>query len=134
VYCFDTDVLSAVLKPRPELGLVRKLARTPAEHQFTTAINLAELIHGAARKGNVFLEKRIRDLVGQGVAILPFDQEAAERYGWLRARLESEGRRLADPDLQIASVALSRGLAVVTANVRHFGRIPDLQVENWLST
>lgn len=133
MYCFDTDVLSAVLKPQPQLGLVRKLARTPAEHQFTTAINLAELLYGAARKGNVVLEKRVRDLVGQGVTILPFDEEAAERYGWLRARLESEGDRLADPDLQIASVALSRGLAVVTASVRHFGRIPDLQVENWLS-
>jgi tRNA(fMet)-specific endonuclease VapC len=65
--------------------------------------------------------------------VLPFDERAAEVYGPLRARLESEGRRLDEPDLRIASIALSRGLIVVTAKVRHLGRVPDLKVENWLT-
>jgi len=43
------------------------------------------------------------------VAILPFDEQAADVYGPLRARLEAEGRRLNEPDLRIASIALSRG-------------------------
>jgi tRNA(fMet)-specific endonuclease VapC len=66
--------------------------------------------------------------------VLPFDAGAAEVHGTLRARLEGEGRRLDEPDLRIASIALSKGLTVVTGNVRHFGRFPDLKVENWLST
>ena len=65
--------------------------------------------------------------------MLPFNAVAAEVYGPLRARLESEGRRLDEPDLRIASIALSRGLTLISGNVRHFSRVPDLQLENWLS-
>jgi tRNA(fMet)-specific endonuclease VapC len=132
VYCFDTDILSAVIKPRPALPLLRRLARTPVELQFTTAINVGELVYGAARKGTVGLERRIAGLIEEGITVLAFDREAAGRYGWLRARLEADGRRLADADLQIASVALVAGLTLVTRDVRHFGRIEDLRVENWL--
>jgi tRNA(fMet)-specific endonuclease VapC len=65
--------------------------------------------------------------------VLPFDERAAEVYGPLRARLEAEGRRLDEPDMRIASIALSRELTFVTGNVRHFDRVPDLTVENWLA-
>jgi predicted nucleic acid-binding protein len=36
--------------------------------------------------------------------------------------------------MRIAAIALSRGLKVVTANERHFRRVPKLGVENWLRT
>jgi tRNA(fMet)-specific endonuclease VapC len=132
VFCFDTDVLSAVIRRDPSLALIRRLARTPPEQQFTTAITLGELLYGAVRRGSAALERRVRDLVVGALPVLPFDQPAAEVYGTLRARLEGEGRRLDEPDLRIASIALSRGLTVVTGNVRHFARVPDLDVENWL--
>jgi tRNA(fMet)-specific endonuclease VapC len=35
--------------------------------------------------------------------------------------------------MQIASIALANELVVVTGNVRHFGRVPGLTVENWLA-
>ena len=54
------------------------------------------------------------------------------RYGQLRAELERAGRRVAEPDLRIAAIALARDATLVTANVRRFARIPDLRVENWL--
>jgi tRNA(fMet)-specific endonuclease VapC len=65
--------------------------------------------------------------------VLPFDELAAEVYGPLRARLESEGRRLDEPDLRIASIVLARDLTLVTGNERHFARVPDLRIENWLT-
>jgi tRNA(fMet)-specific endonuclease VapC len=34
--------------------------------------------------------------------------------------------------LRIAAIALVRDLTVVTANLRHFQRVPGLRVENWL--
>jgi tRNA(fMet)-specific endonuclease VapC len=133
VYCFDTDVLSAVIRKDPPLGLIRRLARTPVEQQFTTAITFGELLYGAARRANPALTAKVRDLLSGALVVLPFDEQAAEVYGSLRAQLEAEGRRLDEPDLRIASIALARELVVVTANVRHFGRVPDLRVENWLS-
>jgi tRNA(fMet)-specific endonuclease VapC len=133
VFCFDTDVLGAVIRRDPPLALIRRRAQTPPEQQFTTAVTLGELLHGAAKRGGATLTNKVRELVIGALLVLPFDERAAEVYGPLRAGLESEGRRLDEPDLRIASIALSRGLTVVTANVRHFGRVPDLKVENWLT-
>jgi tRNA(fMet)-specific endonuclease VapC len=132
VYCFDTDVLSATMRPEPDLALIRRLAELSPSAQFTTAITLGELLYGAERRGSDRLRGTVRDLIGGALTVLPFDREAAEAYGSLRARLEADGRRLAEPDLRIASIALARDLTLVTANVRHFDRVPGLRVENWL--
>jgi len=134
MYCFDTDVLSAVIRRDPPLHLIRRLARTPPVQQYTTAITLGELLYGAARRGSSALTDKVRQVLSGALTILPFDDHAAEVYGPLRARLEAEGRRLDEPDLRIACIALANELVVVTANVRHFGRVPDLQVQNWLAT
>jgi tRNA(fMet)-specific endonuclease VapC len=133
MYCFDTDTLSAVIRRDPPLHLIRRLAQVPPADQATTTITLGELLYGAARRGSERLTRQVREVVSTATSILPFDGEAAEVYGPLRARLEREGRRLDEPDLRIASIALSRGLTVVTSNVRHFARVPDLAVENWLA-
>lgn len=133
MYCFDTDVVSATMRRDAPLYLVRRLAVVPVTEQFTTSITLGELVYGAARKGSEDLVRRVRELVLSGLAVLAFDRAAAEVYGRLRARLEREGRRLAEPDLRIAAIALSRDLTLVTGNVRHFQRVPDLRVENWLA-
>ena len=66
------------------------------------------------------------------MTILPFDSPAASIYATLRADLEARGRRLDEPDLRIASIVLSNGLTLVTGNVRHFGRVGGLEVQNWL--
>lgn len=134
MYCFDTDTLSAVLKRDPPLGLIRKLAAVPPEDQFTTAINLGELLYGASRASRDDLVTRINEIITTRVCVLPFDERAAEKYGPLRAGLESEGRTLHEADLRIASIALAADLVVVTGNLRHFERIPGLIVENWLET
>jgi predicted nucleic acid-binding protein len=132
VYCFDTEVLSAVLRRDPPLHLIRRLARVAPEEQFTTSITLGELLYGASKRGSPELTERVRALVLRAAGVLPFDATAAEVYGPLRARLENEGRRLDEPDLRIASVALAHQLTLVTGNVRHFARVPGLRVENWL--
>jgi tRNA(fMet)-specific endonuclease VapC len=37
-------------------------------------------------------------------------------------------------DILIAAHAVSRGLIMVTNNTEHFGRIPQLKIENWFKT
>jgi tRNA(fMet)-specific endonuclease VapC len=133
LYCFDTDILSAVLRRDPPLQLIRRLAAVPVEQQFTTAITLGELLYGANKRASPVLATRVRDLVRSLLAILPFDETAAEHYASLRAELELAGRRLDEPDLRIASIALANDLTVVSGNVRHFSRVPRLRLENWLA-
>lgn len=132
MYCFDTDVLSAVLRRDPPLPLLRRLAQIPPTDQATTTITLGELLYGARRRGSDRLLARVREVVALAAVILPFDAPAAEVYGPLRAELESQGKRLDEPDLRIASIALAKGLILVTGNVRHFRRVPGLAIENWL--
>ncbi|MBW8060203.1 MAG: type II toxin-antitoxin system VapC family toxin [Solirubrobacterales bacterium] len=133
MHCFDTDVLSATMRRDPSLPLIRRLAKIPPSEQFTTAITMGELLYGASRRDSARLNRQVRDLIRSALTVLPFDESAAEVYGPLRARLEAEGRRLDEPDMRIASIALSRDLTLVTGNVRHFARVPDLTVENWLA-
>ncbi|MBI4729248.1 MAG: PIN domain-containing protein [Acidobacteria bacterium] len=132
MYCLDTDILSALCRPNPPAPLIRRLGAVPPDEQCTTAINAAEMIYGAARRGGSLLGKRVRRALRSAGAIMPFDAAAADVYGVLRARLESEGRRLDEPDLRIASIALARDFVVVTGNVKHFARVSELRVENWL--
>lgn len=131
-YCFDTDVISATIKPTPPLHLIRRLATVPAAQQFTTSITVGELIYGARRVGRELLTARVEAVVRGAQTVLPFDSGAARRFGELKAELERRGEPLAEPDLRIAAVAVTRGLTLVTRNVRHFRRVPGLVVENWI--
>ncbi len=43
-----------------------------------------------------------------------------------------DGKRLADPDLRIAAIALANGLTLITGNLTHFARVPGLRAEDWI--
>ena len=108
------------------MHLVRRLARTPASDQCTTSVTVAELAYGAARNGREDLIPRLRELVVAAQSVIPFDDDAAEVYGALRAQLEQTGTRLDEPSLRIASIAVARDLTLVTGNVRLYDRVPGL--------
>ncbi len=114
--------------------MIARLAAVPAAEQATSSITVGELIYGAARRGPqaAVLLARIEGLLLPNLPVLPFDDTAARRYGTLRAELEAAGTPLAEPDLRIASIALTHNLTLVTDNLRHFGRISRLAVESWL--
>jgi tRNA(fMet)-specific endonuclease VapC len=61
-----------------------------------------------------------------------FNENAAAKYGEIRAFLDARGKPIGAYDMMIAAHALSLGLTLVTNNVREFNRVPDLQVENWV--
>ena len=133
MYLFDTDSLSQVLRRSPSPSFIARLATTPIEHQFTTAITVGEMVYGAhrsARRDELLSQLQTR--VWPNITILAFDRAAAETYGGLRAELERAGGPIGEPDTRIAAIAIARNLTVVTGNVRHFNRVPGLAVENWL--
>jgi tRNA(fMet)-specific endonuclease VapC len=66
------------------------------------------------------------------IRVLPYDDDAACRFAVLKVYLERRGERLDDADLQIASIALSSSAPLVTHNTRHFNRVPNLLLEDWL--
>ena len=62
---------------------------------------------------------------------LPFDDEAAEKFGEIRATLARLGTPIGPYDLQIAAVAIVNGLTLVSHNMREFLRVPGLQLVDW---
>ncbi|HAL48298.1 MAG: type II toxin-antitoxin system VapC family toxin [SAR202 cluster bacterium] len=135
MYLFDTDTLSQIMRRNPPRRLLARLDLTPREYQFTSAINVGELLFGAYRSPNrnAFLQQ-VESLIFPSFEVLPFELRAADVYARVRATLEREGRPLADADLRIAAVAIVNDLTLVTGNVRHFTRIPDLRIENWIKS
>lgn len=59
--------------------------------------------------------------------ILPFDEDAANRYDILRR----EHRRISSPDLKIAAIALVNNETLITQNTRNFENIADLKLKDW---
>jgi predicted nucleic acid-binding protein len=70
-YCFDTDVLSATIRPVLPLHLIRRLAAVPPQDQFTTTITVGELIYGARRVGRDDLSRRVEQIVRRAQTVLP---------------------------------------------------------------
>lgn len=114
--------------------LLTPLASVPTSERFISSITLGELLYGALRLGSQgsALLRQLERLLVSDLAVLPFDEAAARRYGEVRALLERRGTPIGDGDTRIASIALVHGFTVVTGNVRHFSRVPSLRVENWL--
>jgi predicted nucleic acid-binding protein len=135
MYLFDTDILSHIAKKRRTKALMTRLARTPRDSQYTSAVNAAEIYYGVFRmESRGSLLRFFEDQVFPCLTILSFDHESARIYGQLKSELERKGRPRFEPDLQIAAIALRHRLTIVTNNVRHFAGIPGLKVENWLES
>jgi tRNA(fMet)-specific endonuclease VapC len=64
-----------------------------------------------------------------GWEILPWDAPAADEF----ERLRRQRVRIGSQDLKIASIAISRGALLLSANLRDFRQVPGLRVESWLS-
>jgi predicted nucleic acid-binding protein len=132
-YLLDTNVLSEVIKRRPEPGVLDRLRAVPARDLSTSSVCVAELRYGAVRHpSGARLWERIASEILSSVRVLAVGEAEAIRAGDLLAILESRGLPVGIEDVLIGATALVGNLTVVTRNVRHFERMPGLGVESWL--
>jgi Predicted nucleic acid-binding protein, contains PIN domain len=103
VKILDSDHCVALL--RGQIDLAEWVS--PVEELVVTSITVGELTHGAHKSAQPGKNLARVDVLLATVAILPFDQNSARRFGYLKALLEQAGHPLSDLDLQIASIALS---------------------------
>jgi tRNA(fMet)-specific endonuclease VapC len=62
---------------------------------------------------------------------LSYTQDAAKWHGETAARLQLQGKTPPFVDTQIAAVAKTNNLILVTRNVDDFENFTDLKIENW---
>ena len=129
-YLPDTNAWIGYLnKPSGPLGL--KLVAQPSADIALCSVVIGELLTGAYKSArqapNLALLRRLE----QQFLSLPYDNAAADRYAQVRAHLERLGTPIGPYDLQIAAIALTNGLTVITHNTGEFGRVPTLAMEDW---
>ena len=133
MYLFDTDAICNILKKRPSQKLLEKLSALPCSSQFITTITISEIVYGALKSQHPeYHMKNLEELLLPNVNVLAFDSKAAYICGRLRYALETKGITSSFTDLQIAAVAISNDMTLVTGNLRHFTCIDGLTVENWM--
>lgn len=129
-YLLDTNVISSLM--RTPHGVVREQMGLVGEHRlYTTIVVAAELRFGAVRKGSRRLMQEIEAVLHR-IPVRPIESPLDMVYADLRSELERKGTPIGDADLWIAAQALLDESVLVTDNVREFGRVPKLAVENWL--
>jgi hypothetical protein len=137
-WLLDTNVISELVKPRPNAGLSGWLAARSGDEQrlYISALTLAEIYRGALRLDRSSqLYGRLQSWLSSEVAvrfarrILPFDQHVARTWGQMTAALP-KGVTVANMDSLIAATAQHHGLIMVTRNVGHVRHFVDLAIEN----
>ena len=138
-FLFDTDHISIRQRQSPsEYSTVAARAASYQTGDFAYSIvSFEEQSRGAnayvgAAREPLEVVKRYRLLEAllvdyTGMTVLPFDVAAGSVF----SRLAEARTRVGTMDLRIASIALSRGLIVLTRNIRDFGRVPGLVTEDW---
>ena len=133
MYLFDTDVISNLFKPKPSRNLLAKLRTVSQQDQYISTITVSEIVYGAVRSARADYHLMIlQDKLLPSINIAGFDTKAAFICGRIRAKLEMQGQPLPLADLEIASIAISNEFTLITGNTKHFQRINELDLENWL--
>ena len=128
----DTNVLSQLVRPRPDPGVIDALRQYRSDTVFASVITRYELRYGAALRHDAQpFWMRVEAEILPLVTWLPLSQGVAERGAVIAAELRRRGRSCGDFDPLIAATALEHGLVLVTRNTRHFETVPGIALENW---
>ncbi|WP_173981223.1 tRNA(fMet)-specific endonuclease VapC [Magnetospirillum sp. UT-4] len=128
-FMLDTNVCIRVLRDRPQ-GL-RQRFNAEAAGLCISVVTLGELLFGAEKSTRPAENRHEVERFAGRLAVLPFDSQAAAHFADIRADLERKGLPIGAYDLMIAGQARSRGLVVVTGNLREFQRVDGLRAEDW---
>jgi toxin FitB len=128
-YLLDTNVVSEVSKKRPSSKVLNFIQANESQC-VVPAIVVAERYHGANNappERRAALLKAVHDFRDEFAdGILPFDADAAEIWGSYVSRSTLRNRPRSYPDTQIAAIALTHNLTVVTRNTEDFPEVDTL--------
>ena|ERR1700675_4368301 len=133
----DTNVISALMRPQPEIPVLRWLDSQPRSSIWISSVALMELRYGLqilpkGRRQDVMLqllEKLLTEKIESRVA--SFDAAAAQHAADLMASRRQRGRTGEYRDTMIAGIALATGATLATRNTTHFADLSVPVVNPW---
>lgn len=133
-FLLDTNIVSEPLRAAPDPIILARLRQHQNEIAIA-AIVWHELWFGCLRlpasAKREAIEHYLRRVVGPAIPILVYDHRAAEWHSVERARLTGQGRTPAFADGQIAAIARTNNLILITRNLNDFALFEDLQIDPW---
>ncbi len=122
----DTNVVSELMRERPNPDVLRWVDNQLTDNLFVTSVTEAEIRTGIAilpegerQRGLAASAERLFSVLFSE-RILPFDSDAARAYAMLAADRRVAGRPISQSDCQIAAIARCRGASVATRDVDDF--------------
>ncbi len=131
-HLIDTSVF--IDAERKGLDIRARIGDRTEDHFFVSVVTASELLHGVHRAQDRATRQRRSSFVEsvlEGVRLLEVDLAVARQHSLLWADLASRGMLISPNDIWLAATALAHGHVFATANLRHFERVPGLQVEHW---
>lgn len=136
IYLLDTNIISEVIKPKPNQRVLEKL-EAYTNYSAISSITWSEAWFGvnlmANGKKKEYISNYLIEKIQADFPIIGMDNHAAFILGDIRAKLQKQGIIKDVLDLQIASIAISNNMILVTRNTRDFEDIPTLMMENWFA-
>lgn len=140
-FLIDTNVLSELMRSQPDVQVLNWFERHIDAEFFTSLIIKAEIFLGIAllQKGKrrTKLDAAAQAMFNEDFSgrCLPFDGQSAEAYARIVADRQRLGKPITTEDAQIAAVALSANLTLLTRNTKDFVDIEGLKLVNpWLKS
>jgi toxin FitB len=139
VIVLDTNVLSALMRTKPDALVVDWLDRQPADSIWVTSITVFEARFGLALlpkgKRRRSLERAFERVLTEDFSsrVLSLDEMAAATAGQLAAERQRAGRVVDLRDTLIAGIAQARRATIATRNTRHFEGLDVPVVDPWHS-
>ena len=127
-YLLDTNICIFYMKGKYELD--KKIEKAGQKNCFISEITVAELLYGAYHSKN---QKHILETQQfiEEFSTIPF-AGLADDFAKQKNMLADKGQMIDDFDIMIGASALKHGCVMVTENVKHFSRIENLTIENWV--
>lgn len=132
----DSNVLSELMRPKPEARVIAWLDRQPQTSIWTTSVTVFEIRFGLqlmpiGRRRTLYTQGFEGLLDGIDRRIAPFDTEAAQHASTLMASRAMRGRPREMRDTMIAGIVLSRRATLATRNILHFDDVSANLVDPW---
>lgn len=130
-YLLDTNICVYHINRRVP-RVYERMQRISDADIAISAITKGEMYAGAVNSQAPRRSRAKQERFFNRFASLPFDDAAADSYGYICAALKKSGRLIGRQDMQIAAIAMAHDLIVVTHNTKHFSRISGLNIEDWV--
>ncbi len=130
-WLLDTNACVRYLRLGEGSRIAAHLAEKNVGDVVLCSVVRAELVFGALRSRDAAENLAKIGKFLSRFSSLPFDDAAADAYGWIRADLAARGMAIGPNDLFIASMASACHLTLVTHNVDEFRRVSGLSIEDW---